>query len=119
MKRTGQKAHLRRSNFREILKSIRPKSRQRLAEKAKLANQIAKISLESEDRIAAYAVKTAALEQGLRCCEFELRGDELARPGLAIVATGSHGQLHIRINRLSRDILNRPDVQLRLCGIAA
>ena len=107
-----------RVSFKDIMQSVRPQCRHRLAAKAKLANQIAKVASDRSSRTVAYAIKTAALEQGLRL-GFRLLGDELARPGLALVSTGSHGRLHVRVDRLSRDLLERPDIRLRLHGSAA
>ena len=100
------------------MQSVRPQCGRRLAAKAKQANQIAKIAKDRTSRAVAYAVKTAALEQGLRL-GFRLRGDELGRPGLAVVGTGSHGLLHVRVAALSPDLLDRPDIRLRLRGSAA
>lgn len=107
-----------RVTFNELLESVRPQCRQRLAAKARLANQIAKIAPDRFGRAVAYAIKTAALGQGLRI-GFRLRGDELGRPGLALVHTGSHGRLHVRVDALARDLLDRPDIRLRVHGSAA
>lgn len=113
---TNRRQH--RQSFRETLDSERCNSRKRLAAKAKLANQLAKTAIGKASRAVAYATKTAALEQGLRL-GFKLRGDELARPGLAVVNTGSHGLLHVRLSMLSPDLFDRPEFHVRLCGSAA
>jgi len=109
----------RRASFAEIIESTRADSSQRLGEKARVANQIAKIAPTARSRTTAYGVKTAALEQGIRCERFRLRSDELGRHRLAVVRTDGHGMLHVRVDRLSRDILDRPEVQLYLRGAAA
>lgn len=110
--------HGHRATFKDILEAVHPQSQQRLAAKAKLANQIAKVVTDRASRAVAYAVKTAALEQGIQL-GFRLRGDELGRPGLALVNTGSHGSLHVRVDALSRELLKRPDIRVRLHGSAA
>lgn len=113
------RARAQRASFAEILESARPASSHRLGEKARVANQIAKVAPTARSRTAAYRVKTAALEQGIRCERFRLRSDELGRYRLAVVRTEGHGMLHVRVDRLSSDILNRPEVQLHLRGAAA
>lgn len=107
-----------RATFHDILEAAQPQAQVRLAARAKLANQIAKIVTDKASRAVAYAVKTAALERGIQL-GFRLRGDELGRPGLARVNTGSHGSLHVRLDALSRELLKRPDIRVRLHGSAA
>ena len=109
----------RRASFAEIFESARSTSSERLGEKARVANQIAKVAKSGRSRAAAYAVKTAALEQGIRCKRFRFLSDELGRQRLAVVRTEGHGMLHVRVDRPSRDILDRPEVQLHLRGVAA
>ena len=108
-----------RRSFKDIVEASRPECRALLAEKAHLANRIAKTLPPGTSRQAAYSVKRAALEQGIRCHGFRLIGDDQARPELVLVRTGTHGSLHLRIDQLSRDILARPDIRLRIRGMAA
>ena len=117
MKSNGGNGRRRHPTFKEKLEAVRAENCGRLAHKARMANHVAK-SASGRSRRAAYEVKTAALNQGLRCGGFRLRGDELARPGLALVRMPSHGQLHVPVDRLSRDVMERPEIRVRLRGHA-
>ena len=91
----------------------------RLGVKAQRANRIAKTASDEDSCQAAYKVKVAALEQGIRCDAFRLRGDNLARPWLVTVLMPTGVSLHIPVRKLSRDIIDRPEIRVRLRSSAA
>ena len=118
MKRTSHKGRGRRPSFKEILDQVRPACGDQLGAKAHRANRIAKHARDGRTSRAAYSVKIAALEQGLRCNAFQLIGDEQARPWLVLVRTPTWGSLHVPVRHLSNRITHRAEFRVRLNGMA-
>ena len=102
--------------FRDLLRQSRAECAERLAARAQRASHIAKVARGPRSRRSAYLVKSAALERGIELFDFPVSGDEQARPGLAVVHTGSHGRLHVRLSQLRLRNPRRPELRLRLHG---
>ena len=107
------------ATFAEILEATKPHNAARLANRARQANQIAKLAQGPRHRALAYDAKQAALSQGVRCHEFKLIADEQSRSNLMVVCTGSHGMLHMPVHAADADLLNRTDTRVRFRGLAA
>jgi hypothetical protein len=118
MKRASQKGHSRRPSFKEILDDVRPGCGDQLGAKAHRANRIAKYARDDRTSRAAYSIKVAALEQGLRCNVFQLAGDDQARPWLVLVRTPTWGNLHVPVRNLSNRITHHAAFRMRLNGAA-
>ena len=93
------------ATFKEICDQARPKTLQRLAEKASNANRIAKITVSATCKSSAYRAKDAALNQGIRLGFFKPRSDEAGRSHLLSIACRNRQHLHMPIHRLSSDSL--------------
>ena len=102
--------------FRDLLRHSRAECAERLAARAQRASHIAKVARGYRSRRSAYLVKSAALERGIERFGFSVSGDEQARPGLAVVHTGSHGRLHVRLSQLEVRGEKCPEHRLRLHG---
>jgi hypothetical protein len=119
MKKRHKNNQPRPASFSEILESTRRANADRLGDKARQANQVAKIARNKRDRDLAYEAKSAFVRQGVRCHEFKLVADEQGRSRLAVVRTGSHGMLHVPVHQLGDQLLNRHDIRTRFRGVAA
>lgn len=119
MKKRRKNNQPRPASFSDILESARRENADRLGDKARQANQVAKIARNKRDRDLAYEAKSAFVRQGVRCHEFKLVADEQGRSRLAVVQTGTHGMLHMPVNQLGDQLLNRPDIRIRFRGVAA
>ena len=80
-------------------------------ERARLANQLAKISTTSRGRRAAYRVKSMALNRGVEMGAFVVRSDEAGRHHLLRVFPRGGAALHIPIGELS--VLSKEQIQVR------
>lgn len=111
--------HAQTTTFVKVLEAAKPQNAIRLADRARRANQIAKLARHPRHRALAYDAKQSALSQGIRCREFEVISDERGRPNLMVVCTGSHGMLHMPVHAAGPDLLDRPDIRVRFRGLAA
>ncbi len=114
-----QSAQARTTTFAEILEATRPANAARLADRARNANEVAKLARVPRHRDLAYHAKQAALSQGVRCREFKLLADEQGRSHLMVVCTGSRGMLHMPVRAADPDLLDRTDIRVRFRGLAA
>ena len=97
--------------FKDICAQNRATAADRLARKARHANDIAKISSQPAQKRIAYATKHAALNQGLECDFFRARSDEQGRANLVQVADEAGRALHLPMKRLSTKSLERRKVR--------
>jgi len=118
MKHPSHKGRGQHPSFKEILDQVRPACGDQLGAKAHRANRIAKHARDGKTSRAAYSIKVAALEQGIRCNVFQLIGDDQARPWLVLVRTQTWGCLHVPVRHLSNRIAHCDEVSVRLNGIA-